>query len=334
MDVILRTGNHAYTLEYEHKNGWNADVFKERYSEVLERYDYIVGDWGYNQLRLRGFYQEGHPRATKETTISSLVDYLNEYCNFGCAYFVLRKSDAKLAPAEPEDELPSASATGETAAAQAAELTAAAAAAATPNGMLMRWPLKERLGGPVRMPGAAAVARAAAEAERRQLLQNQAASASVNKPADPRQAAVPASDYNGGRSGSGSGNRHAAANGHAERRPYGGGSQAGQADSRYGSRPGQNSRGPRSGGNHADRQSGGGPAKSGGSNWRQAITEPNRPAPEPARASDAGNQKTEAAKNGSRWSGKNRRKGRFGGKPPRPDALPREEGNSDRQAGE
>ena len=27
----------------------------ERFSEVLARYDYIVGDWGYEQLRLRGF---------------------------------------------------------------------------------------------------------------------------------------------------------------------------------------------------------------------------------------------------------------------------------------
>ncbi len=28
----------------------------ERFSEVLARYDYIVGDWGYEQLRLRGFF--------------------------------------------------------------------------------------------------------------------------------------------------------------------------------------------------------------------------------------------------------------------------------------
>ena len=68
--MIVLTGNNAYALEHEHKNGWNAEAFKERYSEVLERYDYIVGDWGYNQLRLRGFYRDGHPKATKDT-----IDY-------------------------------------------------------------------------------------------------------------------------------------------------------------------------------------------------------------------------------------------------------------------
>ncbi|MFD1904233.1 YutD-like domain-containing protein [Paenibacillus rhizoplanae] len=27
----------------------------------------------------------------RDTAISGMVDYINEYCNFGCAYFVLHK---------------------------------------------------------------------------------------------------------------------------------------------------------------------------------------------------------------------------------------------------
>ncbi len=335
MDVIVLTGNQAYTLEHEHKNGWNAEMFKERYSEVLERFDYIVGDWGYNQLRLRGFYQEGHPRATKDTVISSVVDYLNEYCNFGCAYFVLRKTEVKSAPAGVPDA-EALTVTGE-AAAQAAE-TAAAATAASSNGMLMRWPLKERLGGPVRMPGAAAVARAAAEAERRQLLQTQQQSATGGKSADSRQSsgASAASDYGyGGKPG----NRAASGSGAAERRPYGGSHQGGQADSRSGGRPGPGNRGPRphAHSNLAERFGGSGPSKPGG-NWRQQAPDASRTAAEPARASDAGipTVKSETVKNGSRWPGKNRRKGRFGGKPNRPDTTPRDDGGSGsgRHAGE
>lgn len=37
------------------KDGWDEEAFKARYSDILNKYDYIVGDWGYNQLRLRGF---------------------------------------------------------------------------------------------------------------------------------------------------------------------------------------------------------------------------------------------------------------------------------------
>ena len=63
-----------------------------RFSDVLSKYDYILGDWGYGQLRLKGFYDDRNSKSTYETKISTLQDYLYEYCNFGCAYFVLRKS--------------------------------------------------------------------------------------------------------------------------------------------------------------------------------------------------------------------------------------------------
>ncbi|MHA0858152.1 YutD family protein [Paenibacillus sp. CMAA1364] len=81
-----------YDILKDHKSGWNEDAFQDRYSDVLERYDYIIGDWGYSQLRLKGFYKDSHPKATKESAFSSMVDYINEYCNFGCAYFVLQKN--------------------------------------------------------------------------------------------------------------------------------------------------------------------------------------------------------------------------------------------------
>ncbi|MCR8657841.1 YutD family protein [Paenibacillus endoradicis] len=90
MALIHITGK-SYELIIENRSGWNVEAFRNRYSEVLERYDYIVGDWGYNQLRLKGFFRDGHQKATKDSTFSYATDYINEYCNFGCAYFVLEK---------------------------------------------------------------------------------------------------------------------------------------------------------------------------------------------------------------------------------------------------
>jgi uncharacterized protein YutD len=88
-------GGNNYELVHDNKNGWNVEVFKERYSEVLERYDYIVGDWGYNQLRLRGFFKDNNAKGSKEFSIANFQDYLSEYCNFGCAYFVIEKTGEK-----------------------------------------------------------------------------------------------------------------------------------------------------------------------------------------------------------------------------------------------
>lgn len=100
--ALIHIGGKSYELMHENRNGWNPEAFRNRYSEVLERYDYIIGDWGYNQLRLKGFFRDGHQKANKESTFSSVSDYINEYCNFGCAYFILEKKQG--VNREPEED--------------------------------------------------------------------------------------------------------------------------------------------------------------------------------------------------------------------------------------
>jgi len=89
--IMITVQNQFFELVKEEKNGFNEEAFKERYSEILNKYDFIVGDWGYNQLRLRGFFDDQNQKATYDTKISTLEEYIFEYCNFGCAYFVLKK---------------------------------------------------------------------------------------------------------------------------------------------------------------------------------------------------------------------------------------------------
>ncbi|XOW21284.1 DUF1027 domain-containing protein [Lactococcus cremoris] len=64
---------------------------EQRFSDVLDKYDYIVGDWGFEQLRLKGFFSTSRKKMLADNKIDHLEDYINEYCNYGCAYFVLRR---------------------------------------------------------------------------------------------------------------------------------------------------------------------------------------------------------------------------------------------------
>ncbi len=92
---VVRIQGMQYEVIDDVKEGWNEEEFTARYSDVLNKYDYIVGDWGYSQLRLRGFFEDRHKKSTFDTKISTLPDYLYEYCNFGCAYFVLKRVKEK-----------------------------------------------------------------------------------------------------------------------------------------------------------------------------------------------------------------------------------------------
>ncbi|KMY28353.1 hypothetical protein ACZ11_24330 [Lysinibacillus xylanilyticus] len=89
---MINIEGYEYELIEDYKEAFQEEVFKERYSDILARYDYIVGDWGYSQLRLKGFFDDKNQKATFDTKISTLQDYLYEYCNFGCSYFVLHKT--------------------------------------------------------------------------------------------------------------------------------------------------------------------------------------------------------------------------------------------------
>ena len=71
-------------------------AFHQRFSEILTKFDYIVGDWGNEQLRLRGFYKDERANESDEK-ISRLEDYLLEYCSYGCAYFVLETPNPQRA---------------------------------------------------------------------------------------------------------------------------------------------------------------------------------------------------------------------------------------------
>lgn len=88
---MITINNSTYELVDELKGGFNEEAFRARYSDILAKYDYIVGDWGYEQLRLKGFFDDKNQKASFDTKISTLTEYLYEYCNFGCAYFVLKK---------------------------------------------------------------------------------------------------------------------------------------------------------------------------------------------------------------------------------------------------
>jgi len=101
---VITIGKHHYEIIDDYQEGFQEEAFQERYSEVLAKYDYIVGDWGYDQLRLKGFFADAHPKANFETKYSAIQDYIYEYCNFGCSYFVLKKVEVAEEEKEETDE--------------------------------------------------------------------------------------------------------------------------------------------------------------------------------------------------------------------------------------
>lgn len=88
---MIKVNDISYTLIEQERDAWNEEAFFARYSDVLGKYDYVVGDWGYEQLRLTGFYRNEQESVPADRKIDSLQDFILEYCNFGSPYFVLER---------------------------------------------------------------------------------------------------------------------------------------------------------------------------------------------------------------------------------------------------
>ncbi len=77
-------------IKDEHQVFDEAEV-QEKCTDYFVPFDYILGDYAYEKLRLKGFYDDHHPQATKINAISGLDEYIQNYCAYGAKYFLLKK---------------------------------------------------------------------------------------------------------------------------------------------------------------------------------------------------------------------------------------------------
>lgn len=104
-DEQVMIEDQVYQLILNYENAYDYEAFLNRYQDYFSKFDYIVADWAFQQLRLRGFYQIGTPKVAYDQRIDSLEDYLLEYCNFGAKYFVLAKESCLKEYPELVDKL-------------------------------------------------------------------------------------------------------------------------------------------------------------------------------------------------------------------------------------
>ena len=60
-------------------------------TDYFEPYDYIFGDFAYDKLRLKGYYDSNNKSKSSINDIKYLDNYIKNYCAYGCHYFLLKK---------------------------------------------------------------------------------------------------------------------------------------------------------------------------------------------------------------------------------------------------
>lgn len=81
----------SYELIENKNNSFDKEMFLEKVTDFFKDFDYIVGDFSYQKLRLKGFYNDDNKEVKSYNNYSNLEEYLKEECSYQCDYFILKK---------------------------------------------------------------------------------------------------------------------------------------------------------------------------------------------------------------------------------------------------
>ena len=92
---MIEVNTTKYNVIENYKDGFDIDALKEKYTDYFEPYDFIIGDWSYGKLRLKGFCTKLNKMCNKINDIKFKDNYIKELCSYECKYFVLEKIKEK-----------------------------------------------------------------------------------------------------------------------------------------------------------------------------------------------------------------------------------------------
>lgn len=90
MDKI-KINNVEYEVVKNVNDAIDKELLVEKITDYFDNYDYIVGDWAYGKLRLKGFYDSKNKNCKKINDIAGLESYIENNCAYGCKWFQLKR---------------------------------------------------------------------------------------------------------------------------------------------------------------------------------------------------------------------------------------------------
>ena len=87
----VKLDDQEWELIEEYKEGYDEVALKEKYTDYFENYDYIIGDWSYGKLRLKGFCKKINKLCNRNNDIKFKDDYIKDLCSYDCKYFIVQR---------------------------------------------------------------------------------------------------------------------------------------------------------------------------------------------------------------------------------------------------
>ncbi len=87
----IKVNEIEYEVQKDVNDAIDKEILAEKITDYFDDFTYIVGDWAYGKVRLKGFYDSDDKRCKKINDIATLDNYIETKCAYGCRWFVLKK---------------------------------------------------------------------------------------------------------------------------------------------------------------------------------------------------------------------------------------------------
>ena len=79
MSKTIKINEKDFILEKDFNGGFNNEEVEKGLTEYFDDYDYIVGDWSYGKLRLKGFNLKENKKFNSLNDYSLIDNYIEKY---------------------------------------------------------------------------------------------------------------------------------------------------------------------------------------------------------------------------------------------------------------
>ena len=91
MKKEIKLENTNYIILENLNDCLDLERLKELYTDYFYDYDYILGDYAYNKLRLKGFCDKKNKKFNNINDINTKDQYIKDLCAYKCNYFLIEK---------------------------------------------------------------------------------------------------------------------------------------------------------------------------------------------------------------------------------------------------
>lgn len=90
-DSKIIINNISYEVINNENDAIDIEILEEKITDYFDEFDYILGDYAYGKLRLKGFNEKANKNFKPLNDYTKIHDYIKNNCAYGCKYFILKK---------------------------------------------------------------------------------------------------------------------------------------------------------------------------------------------------------------------------------------------------